>query len=196
MIARLVPLRQTEDKLLPGGRLRGPTPYCDRDHDFRHDDRRRGRLALSTTAGLIAMPPPTAISSSFPTPTRRGCGRGVAARASRGVTAVRPVPAAEMRRTLERWLGPLGAATIFGAGIDQPSISLPVPIRPRWPAGNRRRPGARLVADRPRWGHCSARCAAAMAGAVAGPADGRSDLGGRGARRARRARHASRRRSR
>ncbi|MEO5972771.1 MAG: hypothetical protein ABIP91_05360 [Sphingomicrobium sp.] len=149
MIAGWFPAGQTEDRLLPGGRLRGPTPYVIAIMTFAMMIVAAAGLALSTTAGLIADAAANRHIIQLPDgDPARVAAVVTAARSANGVTAVRPVPAAEMRRTLERWLGPLGAAD-----------DLPVPalinldLAPGAdPAALARRvaavaPGARLVAE-------------------------------------------------
>ncbi|WP_310468497.1 FtsX-like permease family protein [Sphingomonas sp.] len=111
MIAGWFPAGQTEDKLLPGGRLRGPTPYVIAIMTFAMIIVAAAGLALSTTAGLVADAAANRHIVQIPDgDAARVAAAVAAARSSPGVTAVRPVPAAETRRTLERWLGPLGPA--------------------------------------------------------------------------------------
>jgi cell division transport system permease protein len=115
MIAGLALGSEAERRLLPGGRFRGPTPFVIAIMTFTMMVVTAAGLALSNAAGLVAtgienrfavqLPPGTALPRAL-----------AAARASRGVLAAEPVPEAEMRRTLESWLGPAG-------GADQ----LPVP---------------------------------------------------------------------
>jgi cell division transport system permease protein len=104
-------------RLLPGGRLRGPTPYVLAIMTFAMMVVAAAGLALANAAGLVA-----GASQNRHVVQLSDSGGGrleaalAAARSAPGVGAVRPVPEAEMRATLARWLGP--------AASDS---SLPVP---------------------------------------------------------------------
>ena len=96
-------------RLLPGGSLRGPTPYVIAIMTFVMTVVAAAGLALSSMAGIVA----DAAANRFVLQLPDG-GEGrmeaavTAARQAPGVSSVEPVPEEEMRRTLERWLGPAG----------------------------------------------------------------------------------------
>ncbi len=100
---------EAERRLLPRGTLRGPTPYVIAIMTFAMMIVAAAGLALASAAGLVAGAVEHRYVLQLPD---GGEGRLAAAvRAARGVdgvTGVRPVPEQEMRRTLERWLGPGG----------------------------------------------------------------------------------------
>jgi cell division transport system permease protein len=96
-----------ERRLLSEGRLRGPTPYVIAIMTFAMIVVAATGLALSNAAGIVARGVESRYaiqvgdSASLP--------RVLAAvRAIPGVRRADPVPEAEMRATLERWLGPAG----------------------------------------------------------------------------------------
>ena len=105
-----------ERRLLPGGRFRGPTPFVIAIMTFAMMTAAAAGLALSNAAGLVAQ----GIENRYAVQIPAGSGllpRALAAaRSAPGVLKAGPVPEAEMRKTLERWLGP--------AGVDD---QLPVP---------------------------------------------------------------------
>ena len=96
-----------ERRLLSDGRLRGPTPYVIAIMTFAMVVVAAAGLALSNAAGIVARGVESRyaiqLSDSAMAPK-------VLAALSKtpGVTRAEPVPEAEMRRTLERWLGPGG----------------------------------------------------------------------------------------
>jgi cell division transport system permease protein len=106
-------------------------------------------LALAGTAGLVAKGAESRFSVQIPSGSRGLAPVMSLLRASPGVSSAEPVPEAEMRKTLERWLGPAG-----GSG------DLPVPALVNFNAAPstdlgaiERRvaaavPGARVVAHR------------------------------------------------
>ena len=105
-----------ERRLLPGGRFRGPTPFVIAIMTFAMMIVAAAGLALSNAAGLVAR----GIDNRYSVQIPAGSGdlpRVLAAvRAAPGVVGAEAVPEAEMRRTLEAWLGPAGG-----------SADLPVP---------------------------------------------------------------------
>jgi cell division transport system permease protein len=108
-----------ERRLLRGGNLKGPTPYVIAIMTFAMMIAAAAGLALANTAGLVA----GAVEHRYVIQLPDGDdGKSAAAAdaASRveGVASVRPVPQAEMRQTLERWLGPIGA----GSGLPVPGL--------------------------------------------------------------------------
>ena len=104
-----------ERRLLGGRGLRGATPWLIGIMSFTMLIVGAAGLALANTASLVAQG--TASRYSVQVPDQQGIASVVAAiRATPGTSSVEAVPASEMRRTLERWLGPAAA-----------SADLPVP---------------------------------------------------------------------
>ena len=104
-----------ERRLLGGRGLRGATPWLIGIMSFTMLIVGAAGLALANTASLVAQG--TASRYSVQVPDQQGIASVVAAiRATPGTSSVETVPASEMRRTLERWLGPAAA-----------SADLPVP---------------------------------------------------------------------
>ena len=98
-----------ERRLLPGGR-RGPTPYVIAIMTFVMMVVAAAALALANAAGMVER----GIESRYAVQLPSGNGALGSAlarlRSTPGVTSAEAVPEAEMRQTLERWLGPAGAA--------------------------------------------------------------------------------------
>ena len=98
----------SERRLLPGGRFRGPTPFVIAIMTFAMMTVAAAGLALSNAAGLVVQ----GIENRYAVQIPAGAGllpRALAAaRSAPGVERAVAVPEAEMRRTLERWLGPAG----------------------------------------------------------------------------------------
>jgi cell division transport system permease protein len=88
-------------------------------------------LALAETAGVVAAGAEARYSVQIPDGERNLAAAVRAVGAAPGVAKVEPVPEREMRRTLERWLGPAGA-----------SADLPIPALISFEA----RPGLDLAA--------------------------------------------------
>ena len=105
-----------ERQLLPGGRLRGPTPFVIAIMTFSMMTVAAAGLALSNAAGLVAQGIENRFAIQVPAGGDTLPRALAAARSAPGVASAEAVPEAEMRRTLERWLGP--------AGVDD---QLPVP---------------------------------------------------------------------
>ena len=136
-----------ERRLLPGGRLQGPTPYVIAIMMFVMVVIAAAGLALANAAGVVAQ----GVENRYSVQIADGAAKApLAVRAlgeTPGVRAVRPVPEREMRATLERWLGPAGAQADLPlpAMIDvdlQPGAS-PQAVAARVAQAV---PGARLVA--------------------------------------------------
>jgi cell division transport system permease protein len=136
-----------ERRVLGARPLRGPTPWVIAIMSFSMMLVAAAGLALSNTAATVAKGVEARYSVQIPD-SRNGFAPALeAVRTSPGVMSAEGVPEAEMRRILERWLGPAGA-----------SADLPVPalvtfnVRPRADlAAIERRvqaaaPGARLIA--------------------------------------------------
>ena len=104
--------------MLPGGGVRGATPWVIMIMVFVMMIVAAAGLALGNVAALVA----AGVSQRYSIQLADGAARQdaavAAARGAPGVAAVRPVPASEMRATLERWLGPAGA----GADLPLPAM--------------------------------------------------------------------------
>ena len=108
---------EAERRLLPGGTFRSPTPYVIAIMTFAMMIVAAAGLALSNAAGLVA----AAVEHRYVLQLADGGSSKVeaalhAAKSIEGVTSAEAVPEAELRKTLERWVGP--------GGIGQ---ELPVP---------------------------------------------------------------------
>lgn len=97
-------------RLLPGGRFRGPTPWVIAIMTFAMLIVAAAGLALSNAAGVVAKGVEGRYVAQIPAGAASLPKALDAVRSSPGVTNAQAVPEAEMRRTLERWLGPAGAA--------------------------------------------------------------------------------------
>lgn len=98
-----------ERRLLPGGRLSGPTPFVIAIMTFVMLITAAAGLALANAAAVVR----SGIENRSAVQLPPGAPLAVAlagARASPGVRRAEPVPESEMRRTLEQWLGPAGGA--------------------------------------------------------------------------------------
>lgn len=109
---------QSERRLLPGGGVRGATPWVIAIMVFVMITVAAAGLALGNAAGLVA----AGVSQRYSIQLADGVARQGAAvavaRATPGVVAVRAVPEQEMRATLDRWLGPASA----GADLPLPAM--------------------------------------------------------------------------
>ena len=110
---------EAERRLLPGGAMRGPTPYVIAIMTFAMMVVAAAGLALANAAGIVA----GAVEHRYVLQVPDGSGGKLAAveRAARsvpGVASVAAVPEAEMRQTLEKWLGPGG----LGAELPVPAL--------------------------------------------------------------------------
>ncbi len=98
-----------ERRLLPGGRLSGPTPYVIAIMMFVMVVIAAAGLALANAGALVA----AGVENRYSVQIADGAAKAPAAvqalRRAPGVAAVRQVPVSEMRETLERWLGPEAA---------------------------------------------------------------------------------------
>ena len=108
----------SERRLLPGGRFRGPTPFVIAVMTFAMMTVAAAGLALSNAAGLVVQ----GIENRYAVQLPAGSGSLpqalAAARPAPGVRKAEPVPEAEMRKTLERWMGPAG----LDAGLPVPAL--------------------------------------------------------------------------
>ena len=97
-----------ERRLLPGGRFRGPTPFVIAIMTFAMMTVAAAGLALSNAAGLVVQGIENRYAVQIPAGSTVLPRALAAARSAPGVVKAEPVPEAEMRRTLENWLGPAG----------------------------------------------------------------------------------------
>lgn len=136
-----------ERRLLPGGRLQGPTPYVIAIMMFVMVVIAAAGLTLANVADLVAR----GTENRYSVQIADGAGKiPLAVRVlegAPGVAAVRTVPERDMRQTLERWLGPAGA----DADLPLPAL-IDVDLSPGAAPGvvkgriERAVPGARFVA--------------------------------------------------
>jgi cell division transport system permease protein len=100
---------ESERRLLPGGTFRTPTPYVIAIMTFAMMIVAAAGLALSNAAGLVAGAVEHRYVLQLP---NGGDGKLEAAvrtaSSTRGVIAAQAVPEEELRKTLERWVGPGG----------------------------------------------------------------------------------------
>ena len=138
-----------ERRLLPGGRLQGPTPYVIAIMMFVTIIIAAAGLALANAADIVARGVENRYSIQITDGARAAPRAIAAARAAPGVTDVRPVSEQELRRTLERWLGPAG----LGEDLPIPAL-IDVDLAPGASADavakavERAVPGAKFIAHR------------------------------------------------
>ena len=139
----------SERRLLPGGRLQGPTPYVIAIMMFVTIIIAAAGLALANAADIVAAGVENRYSIQIADGARSAPRAIAAARASPGVADVRPVSEQALRRTLERWLGPAG----LGEDLPIPAL-IDVDLAPGASpqivaqAVERAVPGAKFVAHR------------------------------------------------
>ena len=110
---------EAERRLLPGGTFRGPTPYVIAIMTFAMMIVAAAGLTLSNAAGVVAGAVEHRYVLQLPDGANGRLEAAVrSAKSARGVIAAEPVPEAELRRTLERWVGP------GGVGEDLPVPAL------------------------------------------------------------------------
>ena len=110
---------EAENRLLPGGTFRSPTPYVIAIMTFVMMIVAAAGLALANAAGVVAGAVEHRYVLQRPDGRDGKLERAVqAARAVRGITEVEPVSEQQMRRTLERWVGPGG----LGEDLPVPAI--------------------------------------------------------------------------
>ena len=97
-------------RLLPGGRFSGPTPFVIAIMTFSMVVVAAAGLALSNAAALVAQGIENRYAVQLPAGGAPLPKALAAMRGTPGVAAAEPVPEPEMRKTLERWLGPAGGA--------------------------------------------------------------------------------------
>ncbi|MEO7814929.1 MAG: cell division protein [Sphingomicrobium sp.] len=98
-----------ERRLIPGGRLQGPTPYVIAIMMFVMVVIGAAGLALLGSARVVS----TGVQNRYSVEIADGASKAATATQmlanTPGVTSVRPVPEQDMRDILQRWLGPEGA---------------------------------------------------------------------------------------
>ena len=100
---------EAENRLLPGGAFRGPTPYVIAIMTFVMMIVAAAGLTLANAAGVVARAVEHRYVVQLPDGRDGKLEQAVqAARSVRGITSVEPVSEEQMRRTLERWVGPAG----------------------------------------------------------------------------------------
>ena len=110
---------EAESRLLPGGAFRSPAPYVIAIMTFVMMIVAAAGLTLANAAGVVAGAVEHRYVLQLPDGRDGRLERAVqAARSIRGVTSVEAVPEDEMRRTLERWIGPAG----LGEDLPVPAI--------------------------------------------------------------------------
>jgi cell division transport system permease protein len=140
---------EAERRLLPGGAMRGPTPYVIAIMTFAMMVVAAAGLALANAAGIVA----GAVEHRYVLQLSDGSPSKIvaaekAARSIKGVASIEAVPEAEMRRTLEKWLGPGG----LGEDLPVPALlhlelAPGVDGAPVGAALARAVPGARFIAE-------------------------------------------------
>ena len=140
-------------RLLPGGRFAGATPWLIGIMMFVMMTVAAAGLALAGGARLVSEGVEHRYSIQIADGRTQEARAVAAARAAPGVVSAIPVPEAELRETLEQWLGPVAA----GEGADLPLPSLiDVELAPGAdPAAvsaavSRAIPAAQFIADRAR----------------------------------------------
>jgi cell division transport system permease protein len=98
-----------ERRLLPGGRMQGPTPWVIAIMMFVMVVIAAAGLSLANAAGVVSRGVENRYSVQIANGAAKASAAEAAVRRTPGVAAVRSIPEAEMRKTLERWLGPEGA---------------------------------------------------------------------------------------
>jgi len=110
---------EAENRLLPGGTFRGPTPYVIAIMTFVMMIVAAAGLTLANAAGVVARAVEHRYVLQLPDGRDGKLEQAVTvARTLRGVTSVEPVPVEQMRRTLEHWVGPGG----LGDDLPVPAI--------------------------------------------------------------------------
>ncbi len=108
-----------ENRLLPGGTFRSPTPYVIAIMTFVMMIVAAAGLALANAASVVAGAVEHRYVLQLPDGRDGKLEQAVQrAKSTPGVTDVEPVPEEQMRRTLERWVGPGG----LGEDLPVPAI--------------------------------------------------------------------------
>lgn len=138
-----------ERRLLGARPLRGPTPWVIAIMSFAIVIVAAAGLALAGTAARVSKGAEARYSIQVPAGSGSTAAVLAAVRSTRGVTVAEAVPESEMRKTLERWLGPEGA----NADLPVPALVTVQSDAGFDAAGLQRRvatiaPGAKLMAHR------------------------------------------------
>jgi cell division transport system permease protein len=140
---------EAERRLIPASGVRGPVPLLIAIMTFVMVVVAAAGLALSNTASVVKAGVENRYSIQIADGSVKAPAAIAAARAAPGVSRVEQVPPEDLRRTLERWLGPEGAK----ADLPLPVI-IDVDLRPGADPSavsdriERDVPGARFVAHR------------------------------------------------
>ena len=140
---------EPERRLIPSSGVRGPVPLLIAIMTFVMVVVAAAGLALANTASVVRSGVEHRYSIQIVDGAARAPAAIAAARAAPGVALVEQVPPEDLRRTLERWLGPAGAE----ADLPIPAI-IDVALRPGADpatvksAVERAVPGARFIAHR------------------------------------------------
>ena len=147
MILAFEAVPPAERRLLGGGRLEGPMPWVIAIQMFVMVVIAAAGLALAQGARFAAAGVENRYSVQLADGAARAPATLAALRSAPGVAAVRPVAEQELRATLERWLGPEGAAADLPLpvliDVDLAPGASPAPAQA---ALAREVPGARLIA--------------------------------------------------
>jgi len=138
-----------ERRLLGGPRFGGPTPWVIAIMSFSIMLIAASGLALASTAALVSRSIESRYALEVP-----GGGANLeplvgALRSTAGVTSVEAVPESEMRRTLERWLGPAAqSAELPVPALIDFDVSSGVDLQSVQQRAQALAPGARITAHR------------------------------------------------
>jgi len=142
-------ISEPERRLIPSSGLRGPVPLLIAIMTFVMVVVAAAGLALANSAAVVKSGVEHRYSIQIADGAARAPAAIAAARGARGVTRVEQVPPEDLRRTLERWLGPAGAE----ADLPLPAI-IDVDLSPDanpaavGQAVQKAAPGARFIAHR------------------------------------------------
>ena len=142
-------LPEADRRLIPSSGVRGPVPLLIAIMTFVMVVVAAAGLALANTASVVKSGVENRYSIQIADGSTKAPAAIAAARATAGVSRVEQVPPEDLRRTLERWLGPAGAEADLplpviidvdlAPGADAPAIARRV---------EQAAPGARFVAHR------------------------------------------------
>lgn len=140
---------EPDRRLIPSSGVRGPVPLLIAIMTFVMVVVAAAGFALANTASVVRIGVENRYSIQIADGAARAPAAIAAARGAAGVASVKQVPPEDLRRTLERWLGPAGAE----ADLPIPAI-IDVDLRPGADAAavrqaiERAAPGARFIAHR------------------------------------------------
>jgi cell division transport system permease protein len=140
---------EPEKRLIPSSGVRGPVPLLIAIMTFVMVVVGAAGLALGNTASVVKAGVENRYSIQIADGTARATAAIAAARSAPGVVRVEQVPPEDLRRTLERWLGPAGAEADLPipaiVDVDMRPGADPAPVSA---AVERAVPGARFMAHR------------------------------------------------